>query len=40
METVGTVCLPPQGYIYNTERCFASGWGKDSFGKHIIIISI
>lgn len=32
-ENVNTVCLPPQGEIFDGSRCFASGWGKDLFGK-------
>lgn len=32
-ENVNTVCLPPQDYDFNENRCFASGWGKDLFGK-------
>ncbi|KAG4068616.1 hypothetical protein HA402_004957 [Bradysia odoriphaga] len=32
-ENVNTVCLPPQDHIFDGSRCFASGWGKDLFGK-------
>ncbi|XP_050425771.1 phenoloxidase-activating factor 2-like isoform X2 [Adelges cooleyi] len=32
-ENVGTICLPSQDFYFQTERCFASGWGKDVFGK-------
>lgn len=32
-ENVNTVCLPPQDYVFDGSRCFASGWGKDQFGK-------
>lgn len=32
-ENVNTVCLPPQGEVFDGSRCFASGWGKDLFGK-------
>lgn len=32
-ENVNTVCLPPQDYNFDFSRCFASGWGKDLFGK-------
>lgn len=32
-ENVNTVCLPQQGDIFDGSRCFASGWGKDLFGK-------
>lgn len=31
-ENVNTVCLPRYGDIFDGSRCFASGWGKDSFG--------
>ncbi|CAH0730203.1 unnamed protein product, partial [Brenthis ino] len=31
---VGVVCLPPQGLRAKAgSKCFASGWGKDKFGK-------
>lgn len=32
-ENVNTVCLPPHGTAFDHSRCFASGWGKDLFGK-------
>lgn len=32
-EIVNTVCLPPQQYNFDGSRCFASGWGKDVWGK-------
>lgn len=32
-ENVNTICLPPQDYNFDRKRCFASGWGKDNFGK-------
>uniref|UniRef100_A0A1Y9HB47 Peptidase S1 domain-containing protein n=1 Tax=Anopheles farauti TaxID=69004 RepID=A0A1Y9HB47_9DIPT len=32
-ESIQTVCLPPQDMAFNHETCFASGWGKDVFGK-------
>lgn len=33
-DNVGTICLPPQSYIFpSNQRCYASGWGKDTFGK-------
>lgn len=32
-ENVNTVCLPPYDYTFDGSRCFATGWGKDSFGK-------
>lgn len=32
-ENVNTACLPPQDYNFDGNRCFASGWGKDLWGK-------
>jgi len=32
-ENVDVVCLPPQGAVFDQSQCFATGWGKDSFGK-------
>lgn len=32
-ENVHTVCLPPQNHNFDHSRCFASGWGKDLWGK-------
>ncbi|XP_025207828.1 phenoloxidase-activating factor 2 [Melanaphis sacchari] len=32
-ENVGTLCLPNQNYVFSKERCYASGWGKNIFGK-------
>jgi plasma kallikrein len=32
-QHVNTVCLPPQDAVFDQSRCFASGWGKDVFGK-------
>lgn len=29
-ENVGTICLPSHGYRFETERCYASGWGKNA----------
>ena len=36
---IGTICLPPPNFEYppNT-RCFATGWGKDSFGGKKFLI--
>lgn len=33
LENVGMACLPPQNYKFDGNRCLASGWGKDVFGK-------
>lgn len=32
-ENVDVVCLPEEGDEFDGARCFASGWGKDVFGK-------
>lgn len=32
-EGIQTVCLPPQDVTFDHQTCFASGWGKDVFGK-------
>jgi hypothetical protein len=33
-DNVDVVCLPEQGQIFDHSRCFASGWGKNVFGKN------
>ncbi len=32
-ENVDVVCLPPQDESVDNQKCVASGWGKDNFGK-------
>lgn len=32
-DNVNPACLPPQDTNFDGSRCFASGWGKDLFGK-------
>lgn len=32
-ENVDVVCLPEPNEVFDNTRCFASGWGKDIFGK-------
>lgn len=32
-QHINVICLPSQGYFSNSPNCFASGWGKDVFGK-------
>uniref|UniRef100_U5ERE0 Phenoloxidase-activating factor 2 n=1 Tax=Corethrella appendiculata TaxID=1370023 RepID=U5ERE0_9DIPT len=32
-ENVQTVCLPPQAHNFDLSRCYASGWGKNVFGR-------
>lgn len=29
---IDTVCLPPANLSFEGQRCYATGWGKDSFG--------
>lgn len=31
-QHIDSICLPPQGIIFDGSRCFASGWGKDEYG--------
>lgn len=33
-ENVDVICLPKQDDIFDGSQCFASGWGKDTFGKN------
>jgi kallikrein len=32
-EHINVVCLPSQNYYAHSDECFASGWGKNIFGK-------
>ncbi|XP_041781887.1 phenoloxidase-activating factor 2-like [Anopheles merus] len=32
-ENVQPICLPPRETSFDYQNCFASGWGKDQFGK-------
>lgn len=32
-ENVNPVCLPPKHFKFDYSKCFATGWGKDSFAK-------
>ncbi|CAG9806846.1 unnamed protein product [Chironomus riparius] len=32
-EVANTICLPSQDQPFDGKRCFATGWGKDQFGK-------
>jgi hypothetical protein len=32
-QHIDTVCLPQPGESFETESCFATGWGKDKFGS-------
>ena len=32
-ENVDVACLPERNAVYDASRCYASGWGKDIFGK-------
>ena len=38
-ENVDVVCLSEQNAVYDGSRCFASGWGKDKFGKDSLSLS-
>ena len=32
---INTICLPPRNMTFRAgTTCYASGWGKDNFGKH------
>lgn len=33
-DNVNTACLPPKATNFDGSRCFASGWGKDLFGRN------
>ncbi|NP_001155060.1 serine protease homolog 21 precursor [Nasonia vitripennis] len=33
IDNVDIVCLPEANEVFDYSRCFASGWGKDIFGK-------
>lgn len=35
-DNVGTACLPSQGYLLHSERCYVSGWGKNVTSMYII----
>lgn len=32
-ENVDLICLPPKDLVPDQKQCFASGWGRDVFGK-------
>lgn len=32
-DNVDTICLPEADAVFDNQRCFASGWGKNVFGK-------
>lgn len=32
-DNVDTVCLPPQDFSFDGNRCFSSSWGKDQWGS-------
>ncbi|GAB0097202.1 phenoloxidase-activating factor 2 [Sergentomyia squamirostris] len=33
MDHINPICLPQQGFLSTSNACYASGWGKDLFGK-------
>lgn len=37
-ENVDVVCLPERNTVFDDTRCFASGWGRDIFGKNALAI--
>ncbi|XP_017776714.1 PREDICTED: serine protease 42-like [Nicrophorus vespilloides] len=32
-DNLGTICMPPQDLKFDSKNCYATGWGKDVFGK-------
>ncbi len=34
---IGTICMPEQNQIFDHDKCFVSGWGKDKFGKDSVL---
>ncbi|XP_030383546.1 phenoloxidase-activating factor 2 [Scaptodrosophila lebanonensis] len=32
-ENIQPICLPPAGEQFDSARCYATGWGKNTFGK-------
>jgi len=32
-DNIDVICLPRPGDRFDSSNCFASGWGKDQFGK-------
>lgn len=32
-DNVNPICLPPQNYSFNKERCLVSGWGKENYSR-------
>lgn len=39
-ENVDTVCLPNSGFVPLSRECYATGWGKDKFGKLGFVITL
>lgn len=35
VDNVDLVCLPERNAVFDNSRCFASGWGRDIFGKDL-----
>lgn len=33
-DHVDTICLPSQNFEFFKEKCYATGWGKNTFSKH------
>lgn len=38
-NNVGTICIPPQSQKFESRNCFASGWGKNRFGKYRLALN-
>ena len=36
-DNVDAICLPDSPAVIDPNHCFASGWGKDTFGMYTII---
>lgn len=35
-DNIGTICLPPSNHVFDSTKCFASGWGKKEFGSKLV----
>lgn len=39
-DNVDVVCLPEPNDVFDRSRCWASGWGKDVFGRQIFFLNL
>ncbi|VVC37437.1 Serine proteases, trypsin family, serine active site,Peptidase S1, PA clan,Serine proteases, trypsin [Cinara cedri] len=39
-ENIGILCLPPQDFVFQMKKCFASGWGKSRISEEASAQSI